>query len=101
VTAYRIVGLEVRQLQTLDPRRMPLLEWRKAVPDLKECGQELTLPASKLIASNSEVAVDQALTGIIHHWRRRLGAFAQKTVGAGRRGRAKNAAQASDRARRP
>jgi len=61
VTAYRIVGLEVRQLQTLDPRRMPLHEWRKAVPDLNECGQELTLPASKLIASNSEIAVDQAL----------------------------------------
>jgi len=55
------LGLGGRQLQTLDPRRMPLHEWRKAADDLKEFGQELTLPVSKLIASSSELAVDQAL----------------------------------------
>jgi hypothetical protein len=61
VVAYRLIGLGGRQLQTLDPRRMPLHEWRKAADDLKEFGQELTLPVSKLIASSSEIAVDQAL----------------------------------------
>ena len=61
VISYTLIGIGSRQLQTLDPRRIPLHEWRRAAPDLKEFGQELTLPVSRLVASSSDLAVDQAL----------------------------------------
>ena len=44
---------------------------------------------------------ERRLARIIHERLERLGAFAAKTVGAGRLDRTKNAAQANDRARRP
>lgn len=61
VISYRLVGLGGRQLQTLDPRRLPLHDWRKASDNLTEFGQELPLAASKLIAASSDLAVDQTL----------------------------------------
>lgn len=59
--SYKLVRLGGRQLQTLDVRRMPLHEWRKASLDLHEYGDDLTLPASKLIGGATELAVDQAM----------------------------------------
>jgi hypothetical protein len=59
--AYNLVGIGSRQLQTLDPRRLPLRNWRKSSPDLHEYGKELTVPVSKLITSATDMAVDQAL----------------------------------------
>lgn len=59
--SYKLVGLQNRRLQTLDPMRAPLGDYRKASPDLREFDADLTLPSSKLIASAPELAVDQAL----------------------------------------
>jgi hypothetical protein len=58
---YRLFGTERRQLQTLDPQRVPLGPGRKASDRLAEFGQELTLPADELIARANAVAVDQAM----------------------------------------
>ena len=61
VVSYRLVGLAGRQLQTLDARRMPLHEWRKAASDLTEFDDTVTLPAAKLIGSSAELAVEHAM----------------------------------------
>lgn len=60
VLSYKLVRLEGRQLQTLDPMRMPLHGWRKAAEDFHEYGDELNFTAGKLMASAPELAVNQA-----------------------------------------
>jgi hypothetical protein len=61
VLAYKLMGLSGRRLQTLDPSRLPLHRQRRAAEDLREYGQELTLPSTTLIATAPDLAVDQTL----------------------------------------
>jgi hypothetical protein len=61
VLLYGLIGLEGRQLQTLDVRRVPLMESRKAAADLHEFGDALTVPAETLIGAAADLAVEQAL----------------------------------------
>jgi len=59
--SYKLVGVENRQLQTLDRGRVPLGSWRKAAPDLHEYGDKLKLPVPTLIAGAPDLAVDQVM----------------------------------------
>lgn len=59
--SYTLFGLEGRQLQTVDHRRMPLRDYRKAATELTHFGYQLTVPAGKLIASAPELAVDETM----------------------------------------
>jgi hypothetical protein len=61
VLSYRLFRLEGRQLQTADPRRVPLSEYREAAADLHHFGQELSVPATTLIADASRMAIDESL----------------------------------------
>jgi hypothetical protein len=61
VVSYKLVGLAGRQLQTLDPLRHPLMEWRKAATELHEYGDDVTRPSATLIGSARDLAVAEAL----------------------------------------
>lgn len=61
IFTYKLVGLKNRQLQTLDPRRMPLHDWRKAASELHEYGREMRVAVPDLIARAAELAVDEVM----------------------------------------
>lgn len=59
--SYKLIGIAGRQLQTLDPGRARLLEWRKASTDINEYGNDVTVAAAELIARAKDLAIDQAI----------------------------------------
>ena len=57
----RLHGLSNRQLDTMDPGRIPLDEFRRASASTREFARGLSVPAGELIARANEFAVDQTL----------------------------------------
>jgi hypothetical protein len=60
IVSYHLYGLGGRQLQTLDPRKMPLHDHRRASAGLTDFGKENTYSVPTLIASSTDLAIDEA-----------------------------------------
>lgn len=57
-TIHRLGG---RNLQTFDPRRVPLNDERKSAADLAAYSRKLTFPAVQLMGAAASIAVDETL----------------------------------------